>query len=110
MLCKLLRQVALVSLALHVENPEHTVAIRGDNQSCQRDNSYLKSTRMEGSTAIKPRHPDHTGIAAGDLAHRHVEGWQRHGCKGNKETFQHLQIRAGIHMEMHRALRLEIMQ
>lgn len=49
---------------------------------------YLKSARMESCTAIKSWHPDHAGIAAGDLAYSYIERRERHGWEGNKETFQ----------------------
>lgn len=49
---------------------------------------YLKSAGMESCTAIKSWHPDHAGIAAGDLAYSYIERRERHGWEGNKETFQ----------------------
>lgn len=82
--CKLLGEVALRSPTLHAGQG---TKLRGDGA----ERPYLKSARVERSAAIKPWHPDHAGVAAGDLAHSHIERRERHGCEGNKGTFQHTQ-------------------
>lgn len=53
----------------------HSSCGAGDNP----ERPYLKSARMEGCTAVKSWHPDHTGIAAGDLAYGYIERLERHG-------------------------------
>lgn len=71
----------------HGSGETHSSRRKGDDP----EGPYLKTARVEGCTAIKSWHPDHAGIAAGDLAYSYIERRERHGYKGNKETFQHAQ-------------------